>query len=64
MGLKVTVKNLPMHLVFGEYNGQECEVLEEFHSRQYGTVRHIASCAGNGRPRVHGGARPVHRPRS
>ena len=30
IGMKVTVKNLPMHLVFGEYNGQECEVLGSF----------------------------------
>lgn len=46
MGLKVTVKNLPMHLVFGEYNGQECEVLEEFHSRQYGTSLRVRATDG------------------
>lgn len=46
MGLKVTVKNLPMHLVFGEYNGQECEVREEFHSRQYGTSLRVRATDG------------------
>ena len=46
IGMKVTVKNLPMHLVFGEYNGQECEVLEEFHSRQYGTSLRVRATDG------------------
>ena len=44
--MKVTVKNLPMHLVFGEYNGQECEVREEFHSRQYGTSLRVRAMDG------------------
>lgn len=46
IGMKVTVKNLPMHLVFGEYNGQECEVQEEFHSRQYGTSLRVRAMDG------------------
>lgn len=37
MTLRVRVKNLPLSLVFGQYNGQECDVIEEFHSRQFGT---------------------------
>ena len=46
IGMKVTVKNLPMHLVFGKYNGQECEVREEFHSRQYGTSLRVRAMDG------------------
>ncbi|MES2877536.1 MAG: hypothetical protein V4713_03870 [Pseudomonadota bacterium] len=43
----VTVKNLPLNLVFGQYNGQLCEVLEEFHSKQFGTSLRV--CAADGR---------------
>lgn len=35
--MEVVVKSLPLDLVFGQYNGQTCVVIEEFHSAQYGT---------------------------
>lgn len=45
--MNVKVKNLPVDLVFGQYNGQVCDVVEEFHSRSYGTTLRVR--AGDGR---------------
>ena len=44
--MQVNVKNLPQSLVFGQYNGQECEVIDEHHSRQYGTSLRVRAADG------------------
>lgn len=42
----VVAKNLPLDLVFGQYNGQELAVVEEFHSRTYGTSLRVRAKDG------------------
>lgn len=42
----VVAKNLPLDLVFGQYNGQELAVVEELHSRTHGTSRRVLAKDG------------------
>ena len=44
--MDVTVKNLPTALVFGAYNGSSCHVVEEFHSRTFGTSLRVRAADG------------------
>ena len=37
----VTAKNLPLGTVFFKYNGTQCNVIKDFHSREFGTSLRI-----------------------
>lgn len=44
--MQVVANKLPTDLVFGAYNGQTCDVVEEFHSRDFGTSLRVRASDG------------------
>lgn len=44
--MNVKLKRLQFNLVFGEYSGQLCTLVEEFHSKQFGASLRLRAADG------------------